>query len=90
MKSAGIPAPDPDRPRRAPLDPGPATPPPPPMNAALIETIALSAGLNRLPDHLRDRALPDAFWVELERTPVDRLTPEQQELLDALGITVEG
>ncbi len=64
--------------------------PPPTMNASLVETIALSAGLTRLPEHLRERALRDSFWVELELTPADRLTIEQRELLDVLGIDVKG
>ena len=58
------------------------------MTRWTLPLIALSAGLARLPEHLRERAIADSFWVELERTPPERLTSEQRELFEALGIEV--
>lgn len=55
------------------------------MDRVLVEMLCLSSGMAELPPDLRALANDPDWWANLELTPEDELSDEQQRMIAALG-----
>jgi hypothetical protein len=60
------------------------------MEREKVEMLCLSSVLAELPADLKAMAIDAEWWADLELTPEDELTEDQQRMIAALGVDLDG